>query len=245
MAELMLALGRDDTRALLDIDTDLLSVIHGVKILDNETYNIEGEKVVQAAISRLARSRGVINIFDDTKFAIDTPFEMVDGVDKASNSYLQTSPNNLSGKLTKIPEFMSTVVDLPEIALGAFSARTAKLGIIPVCHVTPSRYTEKDYRNRQSTREKNAIWKINLFTEAQHTIGAVVCSAVDAKIIRFLRPDLFIFATGAYLDEPQSDRHPGGAPISKTAQFADVLIIGAPILRDIDPSKQLERRLNI
>jgi hypothetical protein len=244
MAEIMLALGRNDTRALFNLDNNLVAETYGIKLLDDEIYKLDGHSIVQAAVSRLVRKKGAKTIFSDTKFAIDTPQEMQDGVDKVLGAYTHPPKEHSIRIYTMQPEFMSAVVDLPEIALSAFEKRTIEQGVQPVCHVTSSRLTTADYTNRQTTQEKNAAWKIRLFSESAQTIGSIVCAASDAPIIRTLRPELFIFATGAYMcDEPIEFRHAGSLSLEATVEYANVAIIGSPILSANNPTEELEKRL--
>lgn len=243
MAELMLALGRNDLASFVQIDEALLPEVHALKLLNDEMYTRNQGFVVQAGISYFARTKGIKNIFADTKFAFDDAEEMIDGVDKIMNSYTEVPVKQT--KYSKRPDFISSVVDSTEVALSAFEQQVIAIGSTPVCHVTSSRFTNQDYRNRNTTREKNVKWKLDLFNNSSHNMGVAVVAAADVELVRKLEPKLKLIVFGAYLDEANGLRHPGGAPIEKVVEFADFISVGSAVFEAENPSRELERRLAI
>lgn len=241
MAEIILALGRDDLKGFINLENSLLPEVYALKLLNDEMYTRDSDFVIQAGISYLARSKGIQNIFADTKFAFDTAEEMTDGVEKVISSY--TNSHNKMKKFRKKPDFISAVVDSPEIALNAFDQRVTEFGSRAVCNLTSSRFTDQDYKNRKTTREKNARWKLELFNNSRHNIGIVVVAAADVEFVREHAPSLIIVAYGAYLDEREEFRHPGGEHIEKVVEYADFITVGSAVFEAEDPTKQLERRM--
>jgi hypothetical protein len=244
MAEIMLALGKNDTAPFKDIGEDVIAKTFGVKVLPNELYAFTGranaDSIGFGLMTHYARAHGAQKINIDAKLSTDTEDEISDAVQFIVDSVTHPGLKEQHRRVQRRPDFITANVDLPQTIIEKFLEKSVEIGFIPVIRLTSSRFSEADFVNRGTTAAKNAIWQTRLARQSGFTSGHAIVAASDAEVVKNENPDLILHVTGAILAddpvvEPHRFRHPRFELIESVREFADVISVGNPIFRSDDP----------
>lgn len=254
MAEIILAADRRDFMRLREVPNSLLDEVLGVKILPDDGYsyharqpaaNTTGESVARQitfpAACRLARDVGAKTIMLDTRFAHDKPEEVEASV-RTVVSEMRVPPKRMDLKVRpKGPDFLTIHHDVPQDTMVAFAVAASRYHALPVCHITSSRFSRRDYELRGLNAEENAKKMAEFIVSEASGVGSVICAAADARVVKEAAPELKVFATGATLSMDDDFNHPRPALAEKVAAYVDTFIVGSTILASENPADQLER----